>query len=108
MPKPVKFKNVKSFNNYLEYIRNLRSRRLRLGCDYFVRIHGRVIVCRFIKVTPKGFNLLALETSRCIATSHFYSMKYVGIEIPVDVKQLNVKIPKHIEVMGEVETIKEA
>jgi hypothetical protein len=35
-------------------------------------------VCRFIKVTPKGYNFLNLETNKVIFGRHFYPAKSNG------------------------------
>lgn len=32
----------------------------------------RVVKCRFVQVTKKGFNLLDLETNRCLLDRHMY------------------------------------
>jgi len=107
----MQFKSPASKRRALEVLRSLKRRRLKIGCDYFVKLfHNRrlVVVCRFIKTTRKGFNLLNLETSECISHQHFYSRKYVGIDIPPDREWMSVRIPDHFKVLGAVTTVKEA
>lgn len=38
--------------------------------------------CRFIKVTPKGFNILDLDTNRCILRKHIYARGIGKRELP--------------------------
>ena len=44
-----------------------------LGDDMSVFLWGREFPnCRFVKVTRKGFNILNLDTSRCLLKQHLY------------------------------------
>jgi len=81
-------------NNYTHY------EEMTLGQDYSMRrMSGRVLVCRFIKVTPKGFNLLDLSTSRCVCRRHFYTREFSGDkEIPRDRTTFVVGLPGWIMV----------
>lgn len=57
-------------------------RRLELGAQYIVYGH----LCRFIKVTPKGYNFLNEYTNKCVFPQHLYDKKYRGIPVPSSVK----------------------
>lgn len=48
-----------------------------LGKEYiFVFKHGGYTKTKFIKVSPKGYNFLELNTSRCVLNSHLYKSKF--------------------------------
>lgn len=65
-------------------------RYFKLGGLYLFR--NRIV--KFIKVTPKGFNLLDLESNCCILKNHLYSRDWARIEIPLNVVEVkNVKVP---------------
>jgi hypothetical protein len=84
---------------------NLIPHEMTLGCDYQVRLSWRRewTVCRFVKVTRKGFNLLNLETSKCVVrNSHIYDRTWVGRDIPDDRKKFTVWIPSHFAIGGKV------
>ena len=51
--------------------------KLELGADYEVRWYRYTYttICRFIKPTKCGFNLLNLETNKCILPTHLYKSK---------------------------------
>lgn len=52
----------------------LHSVTLSIGDDISVFVYGRCKPnCRFIKVTRKGFNILNLDTDRCILRHHLYA-----------------------------------
>lgn len=49
---------------------------LELGSHYIVFWdYNKKMTCRFIQTTPKGFNFLNLETSKCILPTHLYRSK---------------------------------
>jgi hypothetical protein len=48
---------------------------------------------RFIKITPKGFNLLDLETNKCILRHHLYDRRYVGVKVPRRATIFKVRVP---------------
>jgi hypothetical protein len=49
---------------------------------------------RFIKVTPKGFNLLDLESNRCFFKQHLYSREWNHKEIPEPIHRVK-NVPVH-------------
>lgn len=57
------------------YLRNRKPMALELGEDYWVSNWNKFYLCRFIKVTPKGYNFLNLETSKCLFPRHIYVTK---------------------------------
>jgi hypothetical protein len=58
-------------------------KKLSLGDDIVVSIWGKILPnCRFIKVTPKGFNILNLDTDRTIFKNHLYMKGMGGKEFP--------------------------
>jgi hypothetical protein len=65
---------------YIEFRKRFgfRTHTLAVGDDLEVIVFGRHLPnCRFIKVTRKGFNILDLDTSRCVLKRHLY-MKGMG------------------------------
>ena len=45
--------------------------------EIYIVVAGGKRRCQFIKVTPKGFNLLDLDRSKCIIKNHLYdSLQY--------------------------------
>jgi hypothetical protein len=75
---------------------------LEIGKEYRVTTHYYVTVCEFIKVTPKGFNFLIVDSPRpndigiCLSPkSHMYSKKHVGYgkKIPKSCRYITVDIP---------------
>ena len=67
-----------------------------LGEEYKVGWRGNI--CKFIKVTPKGFNLLDLKTHKCILKKHLYSRAYVGKPIPSHHTKFKVRISTYMTV----------
>lgn len=70
-----------------------------LGEDYIITLdwfNPIPILCRFIKTTRKGFNLLDLGTSKCILKTHMYSREWSGKDIPRKETTFKVKIPNYI------------
>lgn len=60
---------------------------------------------KFIKVTPKGFNLLDLETNRCIMNKHLYSRNWYNKDMPTNIYEVNnVWVPDHF-VFKEVKEV---
>ncbi len=50
--------------------------KLELGKTYWVSLFNRPLVeCQFIQTTPKGFNLLDVNTSKCVLKPHLYHPK---------------------------------
>ena len=92
----------------------LLPRRLELGVDYRIKTTYRFrtpnvmghkcrhLVCRFVKVTPKGFNLLDLETSKCILKQHLYDSKWTGKDIPPEETKFQVWVPDWVEIQGRL------
>jgi len=63
--------------NSLSYLRSRRPITLVLGNEYVIMTWNGLITCRFIKVTAKVFNLLNIETSKCILINHLYESKKI-------------------------------
>jgi len=78
------------------------TKHLKLGSDYMVRMSGKWYLCRFIKVTPKGFNLLDLKTNKCIKKGHLYTKKWKGKVIPKDEVWFDVNVPEWIMIGAHV------
>ena len=74
-----------------------------LGRDYEMRIFGKTLAVRFIKVSPKGFNFLNLKTSRCVLKTHVYDRKYVGRdkEVPASRRHFRVQVPEWVRELRE-------
>jgi hypothetical protein len=63
--------------------------KLELGKNYYVAYAGGPArLCEFIKVTPKGFNFLEIQTNACVFPGHFYDSRFYKKQMP-SVKQLN-------------------
>ena len=79
---------------------------LELGAEYMVAFDDHKArnwrFCRFIKVTPKGFNLLDLQTSKCIHKQHFYVKGMAGLPIPAHQKRFKVGIPNFLIVSDKL------
>ena len=76
------------------YMMGFTKREFILGNYYYIGfIRGRARCCKFIKVTPKGFNFLDVSTSKCVFTKHFYAPKYSGRDIPRETTRFTVWIP---------------
>jgi len=57
--------------------------KLSIGDDLAVYVYGRCRPnCRFIKTTRKGFNILNLDTDRCILQHHLYAKGMGNKEFP--------------------------
>lgn len=51
-------------------------RKFEIGKNYrFSYGYGRNYKCKFIQVTPRGYNFLNLETNRCMLRQHLYLSK---------------------------------
>lgn len=58
-------------------------RQLILGENYKVwwgNSNEKVMICKFIQPTRKGFNLLNIKTNKCILRHHLYPSKKEGHE----------------------------
>ncbi len=78
-----------------------RVYRLELGKDYWVSMWGKSVgICRLIQPTPKGYNLLNLETSKCVLKRHIYPYKKV-----TDVKLFLVSKFIQISEINKVKTV---
>ena len=78
------------------------AKKMKLGADYMVRMNSEWHLCRFIKVTPKGFNLLDLKTNKCIKKGHLYDRKWSGKVIPKDKVWFKVNVPEWIMIGANV------
>lgn len=57
--------------------KNIELRTLSLGDEYRVMTNSyNNLHCKLIKVTPKGYNLLNIETNKCVLYPHIYPSKY--------------------------------
>jgi hypothetical protein len=66
-------------------------RTFKLGQLY---INGYEHIVKFIKVTPKGYNLLDIKTNKCIIKGHLYSRNFSNVQIPEKITILhNVAVP---------------
>ena len=84
--------------NVIEFKRKPSFHRkvLTLGNDYVINNQ----VCRFIKVTPKGYNFLRLDTNKCILKSHLYDRRFYGKELPKNHKEVKTWLPDFLNVMS--------
>jgi hypothetical protein len=79
-------------------------RSFKLG-QLYITDSGRIV--RFIKVTPKGFNILDINSHKCILNHHLYSKDFSGKEVPLDVQLVkNVCVWNGI-IFKEVNELKE-
>jgi hypothetical protein len=74
-------------SNNITYLRGWRNRKHKFTLGHYYNIQwtsssAPVTLCKFIKVTRKGFNLLNVATNKCICKSHLYAPKYSGKDIP--------------------------
>lgn len=69
-----------------KYYRDVYFRSFKLGALYQT-LYNKVV--KFIKVTPKGYNLLDIETNKCIMRHHLYSRDFSYKEIPENVTKLH-------------------
>lgn len=61
----------------------LHSVKLTIGDDLAVYCYGRCKPnCRFVKVTRKGFNIVDLDTNRCLLKKHVYAKGMGQKEFP--------------------------
>lgn len=68
----------------MNYYRSIKLKRMFLGDEYNVWWGTKFskkgikppIVVRLIKVTPMGYNLLNLDTNKCILRRHLYPSKH--------------------------------
>ena len=72
------------------------AKELTLGEDWMVRMFGKWRLCRVVKVTRKGFNLLDIATSKCILRRHLYAKGYGGKPIPPNKKTFKFNIPEWV------------
>jgi hypothetical protein len=57
----------------LDFLKNRKPIKLKLGEHYSVRFSwNRPRICKFIKVTDKGYNFLNLKTNKCILYARLY------------------------------------
>lgn len=91
--KPKNKQKILKFPKYGDIPR--RSYTFTLGEIYIVSAY-RDSRCQFIKVTPKGFNLLILEQSKCLLKTHLYDRTYTGMDIPRKETTFKVMIPNWI------------
>jgi len=81
-----------------------RTHKFELGKLYSVGSHWykNPTICEFIKVTPKGFNLLVVYTAKCLLKHHLYAKKYTGKTIPIGKTAFSVNIPNWIDRIEEI------
>jgi hypothetical protein len=95
----MKNRRIIHFRNYSCY-----NFTFKLGQNYTLNYkrYNKIITVRFIKVTPKGFNLLNLKTSKCLFKSHLYDSKWTGKNIPINETEFTVKVSAHLPIPIEV------
>ena len=72
------------------YGRNIYFRNFKLGAFYAWKHR----IFQFIKVTPKGFNLLEVQTHKCFFRKHLYSKVWTGKDIPHNITEVkNCAVP---------------
>jgi hypothetical protein len=81
-------------------------RTFKLGSLYETDTYPRRIV-KFIKVTRKGYNLLDIETHKCILRYHLYSPQLSHKEIPEDLVVVKGVAVRNWLTLKEVTEIKE-
>ena len=80
--------------------------RLILGRHYIVRhskFYSKMTLCKFIKVTACWYNLLNLDTNKCILKHHLYPNKkdkqgnlfFINKEINLNIVDNNITISWH-------------
>jgi hypothetical protein len=101
---PTKYCNVRMY-----------SKKMRLGSCYLVKLNGKWHLCRFIKVTRKGFNLLDVNTNRCLKLNgHLYAPKWRDKKdrppqtIPDDEVWFKVNVPEWITIGEHINDEEEA
>lgn len=62
-------------NKTEEFLRSRKLRSLRLNECYIIKVKGKLIKTRFIKVTPKGYNFVSIGTGICENYPHMYPAK---------------------------------
>jgi hypothetical protein len=69
---------------------------IELGQEYILNWwRHRNIHCKFIQVTPKGFNFVDLKTNKCFIYPHFYQVKDKPMRFFVHKNLLLVKLPNN-------------
>ena len=77
-------------------------RELRLGQEVMVGWDRAYTHCKFVKVTPKGFNFLILATNRMYLYKHCYQRGMRGKEYPKKGNfKVKVTLPQRFVVSGE-------
>lgn len=61
-----------------EFKLNFHRVKLTLGKHYVVTFYKQLKICKFIKVTAKGYNLLDLDSNICFLRKHVYPIKHKG------------------------------
>jgi hypothetical protein len=84
----------------------LYFRSFKLGSLYESYLYpGRIL--KFIKVTRKGYNLLDIETNKCILNQHLYSRDFSNKEIPETLTTIKNVAVRNWLTFKEVVNIKE-
>lgn len=93
-----------STNKISKYKWNAKPKKLielKVGKEYvFVFKYGTYTKSKFIKVSPKGYNFLDLNTNECIMKTHLYKPKWETVDknyfyidktqIIIDLESVNV------------------
>ena len=76
---------------------------LTLGEIYYIQLTRRFFwtQVKFIKVTPKGFNFLNVETNKCMLRSHVYAKGCAGKPIPREWTSFTVGLPPWIGAISD-------
>ncbi len=82
-----------------KWFNNRTTHRMSLGELYLVSPDiNKHHVCRLVKVTPKGYNLLDIDTNKCVIYPHLYPYKKVSNEeclvfyVPIWIRISKVKL----------------
>jgi hypothetical protein len=63
-------------DHFIRFRRGTRCLDFVLGEEYLCENGDKKYICKFIQVTRKGFNLLDVNTNRCIMRRHLYDREF--------------------------------
>lgn len=85
-------------SDYIDFLRKSREMTLTLGEEFSYEYgNDSQVTLRVIKTTPKGINLLVLETD-CVLLKrrHLYDRKWAGKNVPRGTRTFTVRVLDHI------------
>ena len=80
-------------------------RSFKLGSLYEINYPYRLV--RFIKVTRKGYNLLDIQTNKCLLNHHLYSRDFAHKDIPDDAVHIKHVWVRNWLVLKEIIEVKD-